>query len=687
LENGYLDLSPTGKGVIFPDGTVQSTASNGSSVTSVSGAEPLGNTGTATNPVISLTGTVSDAKLSNNVDLLNTPQTISGQKTFSTPIISTVTTGAAPMTVSSTTQVSNLNAEMVGGNKLTDLDSRYRLPTQIAVTATTSYSVGTYPVGIAFDGTNIWTTNKNSNNVTKLLASTGATVGTYSVGSKPFGIAFDGDNIWVANSGSVLLTKLRASDGSMVGAYGVGTSPTGITFDGTNIWVTNQGDNTVTKLKASDGSFVGLYSVGASPTGITFDSTNIWVTNQGDSSVTKLLANTGATVGTYGVGTSPTGITFDGTNIWVTNQGDNTVTKLLASTGATVGTYGVGTSPTGIIFDGINVWVTNQNSNNVTMLLAGTGTMVGSYGVGNSPYGIVSDGTNTWVTNQSSNNVSRLATGAYAAIATSGITSTQLASGSVTSTQLAIGSVTSANISGPLSIAVGGTGANTQASAANNILPSQTGNAGKVIGTDGTNASWVSPSVATYRWATFSTYFQSLGWALSNNAAFFGGVTPSTWSDSNGLAYQMSSDKEVLRTLFTQKGYAKKNAMIMNDEWQSYSSTNGKFVTALFRINNTTGAAIGWTPCFYYTAYTDWGEMASVTLNGANSFSSGTYGNTCLTLSIPAGRVSTAIFVSASGVPSTTRNTRLAFYNDSLLLPAGLNFVDDLDTATGGWEQ
>jgi len=63
IENGYLDLSPTGKGVIFPDGTVQETKASGGSVTSVTGADPLTNTGSATNPVISLTGTIADSNL------------------------------------------------------------------------------------------------------------------------------------------------------------------------------------------------------------------------------------------------------------------------------------------------------------------------------------------------------------------------------------------------------------------------------------------------------------------------------------------------------------------------------------------------------------------------------------------------------------------------------------------------
>ena len=74
-----------------------------------------------------------------------------------------------------------------------------------------TYSVGTYPAGLAFDGTNIWVANNGSNSVTKLLASTGAVVGTIAVGSAPIGVAFDGSNMWVANGGgSYVVSKILA---------------------------------------------------------------------------------------------------------------------------------------------------------------------------------------------------------------------------------------------------------------------------------------------------------------------------------------------------------------------------------------------------------------------------------------------------------------------------------------------
>jgi DNA-binding beta-propeller fold protein YncE len=87
-----------------------------------------------------------------------------------------------------------------------------------------TYATGTNPWGVAFDGTNIWVTNTGSNNVTKLLASTGATVGTY---TNPDAVAFDGTNIWVANDISFTVTKLLASTGQPVAGspYSVGEYP------------------------------------------------------------------------------------------------------------------------------------------------------------------------------------------------------------------------------------------------------------------------------------------------------------------------------------------------------------------------------------------------------------------------------------------------------------------------------
>lgn len=67
-------------------------------------------------------------------------------------------------------------------------------------------------------------------------------------------------------------------------------------------------------------------------------------------------------------------------------------------------------------------------------------------------------------------------------------------SGTPTSKKITVGnleaSLTLGNLAGTLSVAKGGTGQTTATAALNALLPSQSGNSGKVLQTDGTNATW-----------------------------------------------------------------------------------------------------------------------------------------------------------------------------------------------------
>ena len=294
------------------------------------------------------------------------------------------------------------------------LNNQYTYTAYSLVSQTTTYGgVGSEPIAVTFDGTNIWVANEGSNNVTKMLAANGSVVGTYPAGTNPDALAFDGTSIWVANNMNPgYATKLLASDGSIQGSFFLGPAddfPTGILFDGTYIWTANSGTSSTTKL-ASDGSIVGSYYANSSPFGIVFDGTNVWITNElyYPPNVTKVQDSNGSIIGTYAVGPYPRGIAFDGTNIWAASSYDDSVTKLLASTGSMVGTYPVGISPWGVVFDGTNIWVSNYYGNNVTELLASNGSMVATYPVGSNPAGMVFDGSNIWVANAGSNNVTRI---------------------------------------------------------------------------------------------------------------------------------------------------------------------------------------------------------------------------------------------------------------------------------------
>ena len=156
----------------------------------------------------------------------------------------------------------------------------------------TPIAVGTYPYGVAFDGTNIWVANYGSNNVSKINVSTNTVAATVSVGAAPHGVAFDGTNIWVTNYNSGNVSKINVSTNTVAATVSVGTAPVGVAFDGTNIWVANYSSNNVSKINVSTNTVTATVSVGASPIGVAFDGTNIWVANYSSNNVSKINAKT-----------------------------------------------------------------------------------------------------------------------------------------------------------------------------------------------------------------------------------------------------------------------------------------------------------------------------------------------------------------------------------------------------------
>lgn len=296
-----------------------------------------------------------------------------------------------------------------------------------------TFPAGNVPVGLAFDGTNIWVTNHNTGgpgSVTELQASSGAVVNTIPLSGNPSGnpngIAFDGANIWLtagSPNGPVLI-ELQASTGAVLGTYSFGgNAPNGVAFDGTNLWVAN-GTGNVLEFQASTGSLINTYPLGAvtSSSGVAFDGTYIWVSGR-NSYLAKLLASNGALVASYPTNGPGMCVAFDGTNVWVT--GPEVVSELQASTGTLMGVYdlnsgGPGTPGpeflTGLAFDGVNMWVVDQNSNSVARVNnagvpGGPPVPAGTwptYPAGAIPAGVVFDGANIWVANTGSGSVTKI---------------------------------------------------------------------------------------------------------------------------------------------------------------------------------------------------------------------------------------------------------------------------------------
>jgi hypothetical protein len=194
----------------------------------------------------------------------------------------------------------------------------------------------------------------------------GAVTVAASVGSGPYGIAFDGTNIWTTNyvGGSVSIITPQAITPYPVNTVTAGfTQPFGILYDGAHIWVTDYFAGTLLKLDPA-GAILQTVSVGAIPESPVFDGTNIWVPNYADNSITVVQANSGNVVATITSDASnqlngPTGASFDGERILITNGNGNTVTLFKAADLSFIANVSVGsyTNPQNPCSDGINFWV------------------------------------------------------------------------------------------------------------------------------------------------------------------------------------------------------------------------------------------------------------------------------------------------------------------------------------------
>jgi hypothetical protein len=148
----------------------------------------------------------------------------------------------------------------------------------------------------------------------KVRPSDGRVLMNVSLTSTPLGLAFDGVNIWVGLRDGNGVAKIRTSDGAILDTYSLTGSPENITFDGTKIWVTLPFANSVQLLSAADGTSVGTIPFPYRPTAITFDGTNIWV---GTGDAVRKFSIDGAFLATYPVDfKTAAGLVSDGTNMW-----------------------------------------------------------------------------------------------------------------------------------------------------------------------------------------------------------------------------------------------------------------------------------------------------------------------------------------------------------------------------------
>jgi YVTN family beta-propeller protein len=185
-----------------------------------------------------------------------------------------------------------------------------------ALTNTVNLNTGAVPcegpVGIArgqVTGSGILTTERfwvacnQSNTVSRISQQTLAApvVTNFNPGggfAAPVGVAFDGRDVWVTSFDTVApTTTLRRIDvnGTVVEEYLVNNLPAGVLYDGRQIWVTAGGlfgGTSVSRIDPLSGTVVESEALGGGGlNSLAFDGLNVWATNFTDDTVQKLPAS------------------------------------------------------------------------------------------------------------------------------------------------------------------------------------------------------------------------------------------------------------------------------------------------------------------------------------------------------------------------------------------------------------
>ncbi len=366
-------------------------------------------------------GTIPEARLSNNVAVLNTAQTFSAGKTFSAA--PSFTAAGSPFSVTSTTRVTNLNADQLDGLDSTAFLQSVPVPLTLGGTsathiiraenaatdfdATAVYGLASAPTGITYGGRFDNSSSSGYGVIGLATAINGATYGVYGRSTSGNGYGVSGDATGFLGVGG-FFTSLnhnglegwsRRASGSASGVYGLSVSTSGYGVQG--------------YANATSGSTVGVYGESESTSGIGVSGlarptggNTIGVYGQSDSQTGKgvsglTTAGIGASVGVYGQSESTSGIGVSGlarptigNTIGVygqsNSQGGTGVSGLTtAAVGFTVGVSGVSYSNSGtgvygrtLAATGINIGVHGESSGDLGYGVFGRALSVNGAGFG-----------------------------------------------------------------------------------------------------------------------------------------------------------------------------------------------------------------------------------------------------------------------------------------------------------------
>lgn len=233
-------------------------------------------------------------------------------------------------------------------------------PAAQAVTA--RYSVGIYPIDIAYGAGSLWVPSQPEDTVSRIDPANGTLLATIAYAGKIWRADFGHGALWTAGQTGLARIDPASSTAETV----VGEPCHGVAIGETSIWATLPDANQVLKVDPGSGAVVARFSLTSSPTEISFYRGKLWVLQPDEAVITRLDPETGKVIATVNTGSQPRDV-FAGTGgVWVAVA--SRVRQIDPVKAVILNVINVGGSPYGVITGQDGVWVAVANTGQLVLI-------------------------------------------------------------------------------------------------------------------------------------------------------------------------------------------------------------------------------------------------------------------------------------------------------------------------------
>lgn len=298
---------------------------------------------------------------------------------------------------------------MTAGGRIKELT----LTSTIAITGSSPHHVAVSP-----NGSKLYTSNTNSDNVSVIDTATNTETSTITVGDGPRHAVVSPDNskLYVSNNTAGTVSVINTSTNTVTATIGLGSTSSprisAIKPDGTRLYVTKQGSGNVAVIDTSTNTVTATVTTGSYPQGVAVspDGSKAYVTNWGGGSVSVITTSTNSVANNVRPDPRLGILNSDGSVLYYASTGTSFYavdTSTFSIDGPYNFTAGTSTVALALSPDDSTLYVVGNTSNNLLLVDTATKSVIKTFTTSN-PYGVsVSpDGSKVYVANYSDNTVS-----------------------------------------------------------------------------------------------------------------------------------------------------------------------------------------------------------------------------------------------------------------------------------------